>query len=483
MNHELSNNSEINTEKTEWDSIGDDVQFRNEQEPVDEVADFVDKRYGEFVDHMIDEACFDEGDRADLDSYVTNLSLEGIFTDEEQREMINSRARGESINPDLVQKYKDGLTEKIKKSSIADEIKRDPFLRARRVDNLAGRQRNDLNAEDENLKTLLWYTDNYFYNSGAAISLFGDKDYIKNTYNVEKIAENKKGIFNSDEQALQEKLTNNITGSIGYLLQTGQTSVKEIIDDPFLRKKHFDSLYEIETTGKRVDKVIADFWNNDEEFTDSIDYQRMMFEQVRNNPDIYKEIDEEEMDKLTDGVLEQLSEKKLSEIMRTYEKNPRKGDKLLAKELVPLLGLGSNPPALEYGQAKNNEGGYYSRRTHTVVICEENLGHKETDEQGNEEERVLKTSSIFGFLKPKKMEDDIFFRMGAVAHELWHAHQWAGENVDEDRREKYRQNFVYYVSGHSNYNLYRSQLIEAEAWKFGTKVENRFHNLYEQKKG
>ena len=454
MNHELSGNFESqDTEQSKWDSIGDEVQFKGETEPSDEISEFVDKMYSDRIDSIIDGICFDGGDHSSRSNYVTSNILIGTFTDKEQEEMITRRMNDESIGPEFTERLKENLAERIRSLSIADEVKSDPFLRRKHMDWIAGRF-EDLGSEGNELRDLLWGADgDHFYQSGAAIALMFDADFLKKSYGAE----------------MDETKTKEISDCVSNLVQDGETTVKEIVRDPFLRKRHFESMVEIETVGLEVNTSLANLWKNDENFTESFEYRNMLYDVAMENPDVYEQVDDNAIEDLTNKALEQIPPVRIREIIRTYEKNPRQGDEYLLKTLLPILGLSNNPPKLDYGPSTGHEDGYYTRSNHSITICEERIKEKEN----SDEDRIMKTSSLFGIFRTKKVKDELFRRMGVVAHETWHAHQWGGDNVDMERRKKYQSNFVYYMNGKDNYHSYRSQLIEKEAWAFGSKFEEK----------
>ena len=494
MNHEnLENSEKINNEKSEWDSLGDEVSFAEQSEQPEMSPEEAEKReylgyvfdaiYGRNLDSIIENSCYDgstEEGKNNPDNYVVSCALGEFLSDEEQLDMIRRFASGEPATDELKGKFKTGMVDLIMKTGMADEVSSDPLLRKRYMDDIAGRYDNDLSMEARNLCRIIWNADEFFYESPEAKSLLNDKDFISNKYNVKKLVETSKE-YNpgQSDEALAESYVSGISQCVNYMVENKEATVEDIVKDPFFRKDHFDAQYEIETQGKEVKVELAEIWRMDIDFHDSYEYGSMLFEYAKKNPEIYEKVNESEIDKLVSEALEKVSDKQMAEIIKAYEKNPRKGDALIAKILIPILGLSDNPPTLKYGPAKNKEGGYYKRSEHSVTICEDTL-----DKEMPDDERILNTtSSIFDVFKPKKLEDKMFYRMGAVAHEFWHARQWGGKDVPEDKQEQYRKNFVYYMTGHTFYGAYRSQLIEAEAWAFGKKMEDRCKSIYEQMRG
>jgi hypothetical protein len=494
MNHEVSKNSaEINTAETEWDSLEKEVEFQekidtqetlpSEAEKIEYIGYAFDAIYGKSIDSIIRNSCFDgdtEDERKNPDNYVVSCALSEFLSDKDQQEMIQRFASGEPVTEELKQKFKDGIIGLAVETGIVDELMNDPLLRKRRADECAGRYNHDIDEKERNLQTILWNADEYFFGSPEAQGLLEDRDFIMRKYNIEKLVEASKD-YNpgQTEETLAESYISDISECIHAMVERGEASIEDIIKDPFFRKRHFDEQYAIELEGKTVNPELSELWRVDIDFHNSYEYGSLLFEYAKKNPKIYEKVNEAEIDKLVSEALAQVSDKQMIEIVKAYEKNPRKGDALIAKILIPILGLSDNPPTLKYGSAKDKEGGYYKRSEHSVTICEDILEEGEPDN-----ERILNaTSSIFDVFRPKKLEDKMFYRMGAVAHEFWHARQWAGSDIPAEKQEQYRKNFVYYMSGHSYYDAYRSQLIEAEAWAFGKKVEKRCKETYDQLRG
>ena len=65
----------------------------------------------------------------------------------------------------------------------------------------------------------------------------------------------------------------------------------------------------------------------------------MLFEYAKKNPEIYEKVNESEIDKLVSEALEKITDKQMTEIIKAYEKNPRKGDALIAKVLIAFLSI------------------------------------------------------------------------------------------------------------------------------------------------
>lgn len=468
--HELHSDSPEQSAQVEWDSLNEAVPFSKEnKETSDEISEFVTDHYGKILDKFIDVCYFDGDDRSNPDHYTISMLLGEYLSTDEQRSIIESCAKGEPIAPEMAQKVLDGITDVIEKAGLIDILKTDPFLRNRRLIELSkgpewakGKSR-----EEVDLTHKLWGTDDDFY-TGAGISLLYDRNYLDRKCDVSGKVEQYAARFkNENSEQIKEQSLASLSDTMGHLVRTGQVGAKEIIEDPLLRKRHFDSLLDLEINPTKIDPSIASLWRFDTDFEDSIDYSMALSDKINDNPDIYGAVDDAEIEHATDEILEKIPEKRLAEIAHIYEKDPQKGDRLLLETLMPLLGLENNQPTLTYGVIKRKqEKGHYNRFKHEITICEENI----TDDNPDDESAKR---PIFSLFKSKKPRNITYMRMNIIAHEIWHAHQWAGTNVDKDRKSKYQSNFVYYLDGRTGYLGYRNQLIEKEAFRFGEKIETR----------
>ena len=501
MNPESFGNPEPrNTEKTDWDTLGDEVAFneRIEEPDSDEAVPEKSERtkeeedreylgyvfeavYSKGLESIIRNCCFEgtEDERGLRDAYVISGALGEFLSDEEQMDMIDRYADGKPVSEELREKFKNGIIDLAIDTNMTEEISKDIFLRKKHAEDIAGyTNRNDRKLQ--NLQTIIFNADDFFYESEEAKGLLSDEKFIRKKYRIDKLVErNKQYNPNETEEQLASEYIEGISLCVTNLVEDGIATIEEVVDDPYFRRDHFDVLYKMETEGVEVKTELAEIWRLDFDFHESYEYGDLLYQYARRNPDIYKNVDEAEIEEVVTSAIEKVSDKQIAEIVKAYEKNPRKGDALIAKILIPILGLKDNPPTLKYGEAKGKEGGFYQRSEHSVTICEGNLGEKPE----NDNDRILeRTSSFLGF-GHKKLEDNMFFRMGAVAHEFWHARQWGGTDIPEKKKEKYRKNFVYYMRGESSYGAYRNQLIEAEAWAFGERMEKRCHDMYDKIRG
>jgi hypothetical protein len=468
-NHELSGTPEELQTKTEWDKLGEEVEFSESSEKSSESLDFVEENYGDKIDALVFNACFDGGDKTNPDHYVNSMLLDEALTNEEQIQMIDGLARTQKVDRVYSEKIKDFISEKMEHapSKFLGELRDDPFMRKRHADAISGRIGGDLKENERILYELFTYADEDFYESEEARNLLGDEDYLTNKY---------RSVFNQLEEKIQKgeakvdrnELLNNLTSALNSIADKNLATVEELIHDPYLRGKHFDVLAAADLEGAVVSKEFYDLWDVDSEFFDSYEYDSRLRQRAYENPDIYEKRGVEDIDEVINEALEKISMRDFEEVLNAYEKDLRKGDELLFTKLLPILGLDKNPPKFEYGKSDGGESGCYIRHKHRMVVCEELIRDKIVKAGGAPDtERKM----LFGLIKRREVGAEAFEHMNVVAHELWHAHQWAGEGVSEERRKKYQENFVYYMKGRNGYDAYRAQLIEREAWAFGGRVE------------
>ncbi len=477
--HERIDDTGQTEQQSEWDNLGKSVTFGEKPSISAETKKLVETTFSDSkLDDFFDACSFDDGaedsDRSNPNHYTPSLFLSKFLTLEEQEAIVEARTTDKSIPPDLAQKLKDGLAEIIDKSPVKVDLSIDPFLRNRHIDQIAGRDRGeDLSNDERIFIDIIHKTDQRFYESAGSILPY-DADFIQNAYHVDNVV-NKivSANPNQNPEALKKQSIDALSYHIQNLIHEDDISLAEIVKDPFLRKRHFDSLADIGTDREaKINPNLMEIWGFDIDFEDSIDYSMGMLDKVEQNPDIYGNVDEKEINQQTDEILEKIPDKKLAEIARIYEKDPRRGDQALIEFLAPLLGLGFNPPGLTYGASSiEKEKGHYNRFKHLITVCEDNI--KKTEEDNSR--------PILGIFRRKKPDELVYMRMNVVAHETWHAHQWAGQNVDADRRQKYQQNFAYYLRGTASYDDYCSQLIEAEAFAFGEKLKDRTKQIYGEK--
>ena len=133
----------------------------------------------------------------------------------------------------------------------------------------------------------------------------------------------------------------------------------------------------------------------------------------------------------------------------------------------------NNLPEIEYSKLRGGEEGRYDWRNNKIIIDEDGIrnGLVRSSISFVDEEDLLVNNN------PRMNNNDelIRRRIDVIAQEIWHACEWRGNLVDNERGRMYKENFVYYVDGGDNEfssREYRSQLIEAEARTFAGKVIN-----------
>ncbi len=497
MNHEKLRTEQLeNNGRTEWDTLGEQVEFKNESEKVGEEQktpekseqeifkeqyDIIfDKVYGRDIGGLIVRSCGEKGSDGKIDFFASNNALEELITEEEQEKAFNQILNGKPIDGEIREKIRANMLDLIVNTGMVEEIVADPFLRKSHADELAGRLEDvDLNDPESvrrmHLNDILHNADGYFFGSDEAQGLLTDRDFIITKFMVQKAVEKTdKEASGMSEDEITDYYINDISKTITKMCEAGETSIRELVDDPYLRRERFDSLYDMEVNKDNISEDKKNFWQYDVDFEKSY-----LGSEVRRyatqNPELYnEEYYAEETEAITEEVVEKISEEQLKEIVKAYEKNPREGDNVLMESLLPVLGLEDFPPSIIYDSSTNKkEDGAYRREEHAIIVYEQKIGKR-----GSKKNMILSAS--------EGAKPTIFTRMGVIAHELWHAHQYVGEGVSEEKREKYIKNFVYYMSAsndeykNASYSEYRHQLIEEEAWAFGKKMKERLAGQYGQ---
>jgi hypothetical protein len=278
------------------------------------------------------------------------------------------------------------------------------------------------------------------------------RDNLEKSYNISQIVEDFNPDASEEDKAqLLEDTYAGIAGFIKTLVESEQVTPGEILNDPYLRRRHFDSLKSFMTNPSELDDNMVALWTIDADFLDSEDYRNMLAEKAKELPEIFENVDEAEIDWITTVTIEKIPREQLSQIAKIYESSSQEGDQQLLNLLAPILGITDNPPAIRYHiKGEENEGGGYNGLVNAINIHEETIA-----------------ASVD---TPTEL---VIERMSSLAHEAWHAHQWNGTNIDEKRRDMYRENFAcYFFADTSLYEVYEKQLVENEAYTFEAKFKS-----------
>ena len=405
-------------------------------------------------------------DRRDEDRYTPSYILEPIVSIEDQRRMI-----AEYCNDGRVQKTLSDAHKRLVKAFFESEFVGEcfTFCRQRHIDYMAGRLTfTDDNLSKEGILQSIWALDPGFYKSKEAASLITDPDYLHFVYGKKcrekyrkassKSQDEHKGQVETEEASSYERRIGKILKESleGELLTT-----EEILNDPFLRKKHVDRLHhsvanlEIYKTIWRLDG--NDFYGSDE-LKDYLDRIRA------DNVGILKDVSVDEVEKRVTAMLEGVPDKSIVEILKAYSKDPCYGDDILIRRLLPILGLLNNPPKVSYQYPKDKATGKYNHETNTIIY------YRNADQSSPRKFRIP-------FRQP--LTDNLFRRMETIAHEMCHAHQTYGDNIGPGLKNRYERNGKHYIQPKYNYNAYREQLMEVEAAKFGEAFVLRAKAVYE----
>ncbi|MDO4987109.1 MAG: hypothetical protein Q4E46_02240 [Candidatus Saccharibacteria bacterium] len=439
----------------------------------EKLHDFLETGYARKIGSIVEKLFFDgdvsrasEEEKRDPEAYIAMMALEDFISYDEQVKLIDEYCENGKLSSETGEKVAQKLAEIMSDSKFAEEMYAgDMFLRQRHADRMAGRYGYEAD-EKVNLATkIAWATDPSFETSKEARSLIGDPDYLHKTYG-RQIEDDLFGRGDKrpegpvkqvdDPRKREAKLGN----ALEYAIDEGALTVKEALDDPFLRGRRVESL----RTGAPAEQeltVAKQLWKIDDSFYSCDEFQGYLKEVRADNTDIFEDIIPAEVEQRTSEALERISDQSFEKIMQTYEKDPRAGDKLVVKTLAPALGLGKNIPKIIYEDSQRSENGSYQSDAHTIRYCHDD-GRK-----------------VPGFLRPRKeLTDELFDRMNTISHEMWHAHQHHGDNVSPELREQYTRNEEKYMRAEWNYGYYRGQLLETEAFTFGNAFEERAKKIY-----
>lgn len=383
-----------------------------------------------------------------------NLLHVGL-TPKEQESVDRSKDKNEPVDNRIAKRMTEELIGAIEGNGLMDKVLRDPFMRSLRVelsDNVGKLWSDEPSREKQNeIIKFLWGLDEGFYAS-----------------------ENAKGLIkNKALRILGRQNAERYGGLVDELIEKGEVTLPQLAHDPLLREEHFKNLLELETGEGSYSEIEATLWSLDEGFTESEDYYKMMEKRVSERPEIYEHPDKTEIDRLTGSVVQGISADKVMNVMANYRGNMRSGDEELRRILLEAVGFRdkNNLPEIEYSKLRGGEEGRYDWRNNKIIIDEDGIrnGLVRSSISFVDEEDLLVNNN------PRMDNDDelIRRRIGVVAQEIWHACEWRGNLVDDERGKLYKENFVYYVDARDNQlpsYLYRSQLIEAEAWTFAEKV-------------
>ena len=154
MNHEKLRTEQLeNNGRTEWDTLGEQVEFKNESEKVGEERktpekseqeifkeqyDIIfDKVYGRDIGGLIVRSCGEKGSDGKVDFFASNNALEELITEEEQEKAFNQILNGEPIDGEIREKIRANMLDLIVDTGMVEEIVADPFLRKSHADEVA----------------------------------------------------------------------------------------------------------------------------------------------------------------------------------------------------------------------------------------------------------------------------------------------------------------------------------------------------------
>jgi hypothetical protein len=450
--------------------------------------EFALKHYGDKLGFFA-KNLYDSGRRDDYDSYTMSAHADvevvpgvSIMPWGIQSRLIVATINSNPIPENIIEEVTDNIATTLSESELAEEIKNDPFLRSRRVKYETGGGYNEMVKEigDKNLALAqtIWELDEGFERSGAAAAIFISPEWREKKYHGAEIAQSY-----TDEQGQF------VESVIDRIVNRNPKMLGELLRDPFLREKYCERLVEraygekSDIPDDEIDDIKA-VWYSDNNFYESKEFKASLADAKTLHPDIYTKVDDKAVEKEVNDALNKIPDEEIKAIMHEYLKNPDYADSLLINALCPVLGLDNNPPGIRYEAESEDSStqGCYERSSHSVVIYRDvmertgrNRDRALTVQSAQKPENIL--SRLGKLLTRPKVDENILNRLNLIAHETWHAHQWAGRNIDKRQRALYRINFFFYADHNDDYKGYRTQLLEKEAWAFGDSFEKRCRKI------
>lgn len=180
-------------------------------------------------------------------------------------------------------------------------------------------------------------------------------------------------------------------------------------------------------------------------------------------PDIFKNPDLDEIDRLVDETIAKIPRDKIYEIGKLKESGKyRQADQTEINLFVDIFGL-KYRPYIEYSDKETECSGSYAHRLKKIEVRRKFGGRDD--------------------------ENDI---TNTIAHEMWHAHQHDEEDRDTERGKKYKINSDHYQNGQPGwdivdddmpwskaYDRYRNQLLEIESFTFGQAFADYYRDVME----
>jgi len=249
---------------------------------------------------------------------------------------------------------------------------------------------------------------------------------------------------------------------IPYRDENGETDL-----DKYNQNKHIKKLWEYDSGWRESEegKEVAE--KNREKWADKA--AKEWAELLVKYPDIFKNPDLDEIDKLVEETIGKIPRDKVYEIGKLKESGRyRQADQAEIDLFVSVFGL-EYRPNIEYSDKDTDCKGSYAHRLKRVEVRRKFGGRDD--------------------------EDAI---MNTIAHEMWHAHQHDEVDHNTKRGEKYKVNNEHYQNGQPGwdllggkdiietlgnfeeaYNRYRNQLLEVEAFTFGQAFADYYRDVME----
>lgn len=426
--------------------------------------------------------------RRDPSSYTPQNDFEFVADKKCQEAMIEEFCETGTVTKKTLNGAHERLAKAICDSGFANEMDHgNYFLRQKHADYLAGRLDFAEGGErDEWILRSVWVLDPSFEESDEAKSLVVDRDYLYKVYGkkIERellgrnrskleilLSQNRPKLENSSQVNDPGQYERAMSKELEEAIKSGILTAGEILKDPFLRKRRIKDLHH---WSQKQPPVVEKIWRldgvdfyNDQGF---IDYLNRLQD---DNADIF-DVSYAEVEQRVTKAIERIPDMTFREILKAYKRNPCQGDQVLIHSLSPILGLSHNPPTILYKESKDGKSSatYYE-------VAEDGFEENTIVYHENKEQSFFQTIAQTLHLAP--INDELFNRIGSIAHEMWHAHQYFGDNVGPELRERYHRNARYYMKPEHVPLVYRTQLLEIEAFAFGEALKARLKEICNKK--
>ena len=415
--------------------------------------------------------------KRNLNNYAPRTDFEFVADMKHQEEMIREFCETGAVTEKTLGDAHVRLAKAICDSRFANEMNcGDYFLRQERAEYLAGRlDFTEGSPMDELMLQSLWVLDPSFEKSDEVRRLVTDRDYLYKVYGKKIERELLSQSRSGSEKSLQIKDPGQyerwLSKELNKNIRCAVLSAGELLKDPFLRERHIESL---RRSGQKQPPVVEKIWRLDgTDFYNDRGFIKYLNQIRDDNADIFRNVSYAEVEQRVMGVIEKIPDKTIRKVLRVYKRDLHQGDLKLIRSLSPILGLSQNQPKILYRESRDgNKATYYE--------VEEDGIEENTIVYHEDKEQSFLQKALWVFY-PTPLIDESINRVESIGHEMWHAHQNFGDNVDPELREQYSRNARYYIKPQYDVWSYSEQLLELEAGMFGKALMSKAEKMYNKK--